>query len=249
MISALLVAMCLVPPISSQDASASDVAAQLDAIHRDYLRGPDIAGLVELDGKIRNLVHEPWRRAGQTIDGKLFQPAWSAIGIDVGHYSDALEYSGKLLVEAHRKNPVSEFRRFTLFAAVMGERPSHGLGEIPNVHVALQYLKEFPEGPFAREVAIILGDFYCDLFKVITRLQEKQPSDYKYDCFGRYVKSTDLGAQAARARRLSVSYYAQALADAPAGWRETIDVTHRHSVMQGGDLELIDALGWHFCAD
>jgi hypothetical protein len=245
--SALLAVICIVPFIAPQDAPAWNLAGQLDAIHREYLNGPNIAGLVALDGKIRKLLHEPWKRAGQSIDGKHFQPAWSAIGIDVGHYSDALEDSGKLLVEAHRMNPVSELRRFTLFAAVMGESP--GLGEMPNVNVALQYLKEFPEGPFAREVAIILGDFYCDLFKVITRLQKKEPSDYKYDCFGRYVKSTELGAQAATARRLSVSYYAQALANAPAGWKETIDVTHWHSVMQGGDLKLIDALGWHFCAD
>ncbi len=56
-------------------------------------------------------------------------------------------------------------------------------------------------------------------------------------------------AQAERARRLSVSYYAQALAHAPAAWKETIDVKHRRSVMQGGDPKLIDALGWHFCAD
>jgi hypothetical protein len=249
MISALLAAICLVPFISSQGSPASDVAAQLNAIHRAYLKSPDIAGLVELDRKMRKLVHEPWKRAGQSIDGKIFQPQWSAIGIDVGHYSDALEYSGKLLVEAHKKNPVSEFRRFTLFADVMGERPSHGLGEMPNVNVALQYLKEFPQGPFAREVDIILGNFYCDLFKVIIRLQQKQPSDYKTECFGEYVANTDLGAQASTARRLSISYYAQALTAAPEGWKETIDVRHWQSAMEGGDPAPIDAMGWHFCAD
>jgi len=249
MISAFLGLICLVSLTSCQEAPAADVAVELNAIHRAYLKGPDITGLVELDRKIRSLVHEPWKRIGQSIDGKIFQPQWSAIGIDVGHYSDALEYSGKLLVEANKKNPVSESRRFTLFAAVMGERPSHGLGEMPNVNVALQYLKEFPEGPFAREVDIILGNFYCDLFKVIIRLQQKQSSDYKNECFGKYVKDTDLGAQASTARRLSISYYAQALTTAPAGWKETIDVRHWHSVMEGGNLALIERMGWHFCAD
>jgi hypothetical protein len=241
--------LCLIPFISFQAGAVSDISAQLNAIQQEYLEGPDVAGLVTLDGKMRTLLHEPWRRSGQSIDGKLFQPGWTAIGVDVAHYSDALEYSGKLLVKAHRKNPASEFRRFTLFSAILGERPSHGLGEMPNVNVALQYLKEFPRGPFARDVAIILGDFYSDLFKMMVRLQGKEPRGYKQECFEKYITGSDLGAQAATARRLSVSYYAQALATAPAGWRETIDLKKRHSVMEGGDPELIELLGWHFCAD
>jgi len=76
MISALLAVICLVPFISSQEAPASDVAVQLNTIHRAYLKGPDIAGLVELDGNIRNLIHQPWNRTGQSIDGKIFQPQW-----------------------------------------------------------------------------------------------------------------------------------------------------------------------------
>jgi hypothetical protein len=123
------------------------------------------------------------------------------------------------------------------------------LGEMPDVNVARQYLKEFPEGPFARDAAILLGDFYSDLFKVIRDLQQKQPRDYKYDCFEKYLEKTALETQAARTRQLSMSYYAQALAHAPAGWAETIDVRHRWSVIQGGDPRSIDALGWHFCAD
>jgi hypothetical protein len=63
------------------------------------------------------------------------------------------------------------------------------------------------------------------------------------------MENTELGAQAASALSLSISYYAQALVITPAGWRETIDVKHRHSMMQGCDLKLIEALGWHFCAD
>ncbi len=227
--------------------TASDVSVQLNAIYREYLRGQNIAGLVSLDRKIRDLIDKPWKRSRQNYDGNQFQPAWSRIGISVGHYSDALQYSGKLLVEAHRKNPGSELRQFTLFAAIIGERSE--LGEMPNVNAALQYLKEFPKGPFARDTAIILGDFYSDLFKVIGRLQEKEPHDYKYDCFRKYVKQTDLTTQAARARSLSISYYAKAIANAPAGWEETINVKQRLAAMREGNIKLIDGVGWHFCAD
>ncbi len=245
----LLALILAIPPSSSQKISDSDLVAQLNAVYREYLKKPDVARLVALDGEIRILIHEPWKRAEQNFSGALFQPGWDEIGIDVGHYSDALEYSGKLLVEAHRRNPTSEYRKFTLFAAVMGARPAHGLGEMPDVGAALQYLKEFPQGPFAREVDIILGDFYCDLFKVVIGIQGKKDLDYKLDCFRKYVKTTDLDTQAARARRLSISYYAQALATAPAGWKETTDVQHRHSVMEGSNLKLMEELGWSFCAD
>jgi hypothetical protein len=145
------------------------------------------------------------------------------------------------------RNTHSELRPFTLFATIMGER--HELGEMPNVNVALQYLKEFPKGPFARDASIILGDFYSDLFKVIGRLQEKEPHDYKYDCFRKHVKQTDLAIQAVNARSLSISYYAKALANAPAGWAETVDVRKRLARMREGNRKLIDEMGWHFCAD
>ena len=248
-ISMLFISWLFATALLHSRTPGTGTGGELDTIYGEYLAGPDIQGLVSLDGRIRRLLEEPWRRSRKSIDRSIYKPAWAAIGIDVGHYSDSLEYSGRLLVEAHRKNPVSELRRFTLFSAVMGERPSHGLGEMPDVNVALRYLKEFPRGPFARDAAIILADFYSDLFKVISALQQNQPHDYKYDCFSKFIEGTDFGGQADRARRLSVAFYNQALADAPAGWAETTDLKHRQSVMQSGDLKLIDALGWHFCAD
>jgi len=170
--------LCAMSFLAAQSATDRDLAGQLDAIHREYLSRPDVGSLVALDGRIRHLLEEPWKRARQSVDRKNYKPAWSAVGINIGKYSEALEYSGKLLVEAHRINLVSELRRFTLFAAIMGERPSHGLGEMPDVKVARQYLKEFPEGPFARAAVIILGDFYGDPYKVIRNLQQKQPLDH-----------------------------------------------------------------------
>jgi len=223
------------------------VREQLDDIHREYLRGPDVAGLVVLHGKIRELIDEPWKRDRKSIDLPNPNPLWRAIGVERGQFSESLVYSGKLLVEAHRKNPRSYLREFTLFAEVMGERPSHGMGEMPNLNATLQYLKEFPEGPFARDTEIMLGDFYRDLFKVLAN--RKHVSGYKYDCFRKYIWNTDLAAQAERARNLSVSYYARALASSPPGWQETTRISQNHSAMKEGKLERIDGLGWSFCAD
>jgi hypothetical protein len=74
------------------------------------------------------------------------------IGLDIGHYSDALGYSGKLLVEAHERNPNSPYRKYTLFTTILGEGTSHGLGEMPNISQAELYLKEFPNGPYVENV-------------------------------------------------------------------------------------------------
>ena len=224
------------------------IRKQLDDIHREYLSGPDVASLVALDAKIRKLIEEPWKRDRKSIDVQKTNPSWAAVGVEMAHFSESLVYSGKLLVEAHRKNPSSGLRKFTLFAEVMGERPSHGMGEMPNVNAAMQYLREFPDGPFARETAIILGNFYSDLFKVVAE-REKHVAGYKYDCFRKYIGETDYAAQAEKARGLSVSYYARALANAPAGWQETIELAKRHSAMKEGNLERIESRGWSFCAD
>ena len=110
------------------------IRKQLDDIHREYLSGPDVASLVALDAKIRKLIEEPWKRDRKSIDVQKTNPSWAAIGVEMAHFSESLVYSGKLLVEAHRKNPSSGLRKFTLFAEVMGERPSHGMGEMPNLN-------------------------------------------------------------------------------------------------------------------
>ena len=103
-----------------------------------------------------------------------------------------------MLAEAHRKNPTSEFRRFTLFAAILGERPAHGPGEMPDIEAARQYLKEFPEGPFAGDVAIIL-----DRGKVVQKgdpedVFRKPGSAYIADFLGAEDVFAGHGAEVAR---------------------------------------------------
>jgi len=91
--AALLVVIYVVPFIAPQAAPALDLVGQLDAIHRQYLAGPDIGGLVALDGRIRRLLHEPWKRAGRSIDGNNFRPAWSAIPSSSTHWDGTSQSS------------------------------------------------------------------------------------------------------------------------------------------------------------
>ncbi len=226
------------------------ISDELDRLRAEYKTlgpRPDVALLVELDGKLRRLIDEPWRKEKKSFDGSVWKEDWSALGVEVSHYGESLFYTGKLLVEAHRIAPSGEGRRFTLFSTILGEQGASGLGEMPSVENAKQYLSEFPDGPFADETAIILGNFYNDLFKVLTGLQTGKELAYKFDCFSKYVLKGDLEPQAEKARRLSLDYYTQALdllSDREAGWATTRDVENFRQSM-----EERRPVGWHFCTD
>jgi hypothetical protein len=228
----------------------SELTGELDGIVREYRAvrpQEDIGSLVRLDRKLRHLLEEPSRKSSKGFNGSWWKASWSEIGVMVGHYSDQLQYSGKLLIEAHRIDPASPFRRFTLFSAIQGEGTSHGLGEMPDVPAALQYLKEFPDGPFVDRTLIILGFFYDDLFKVCRGLQRNDLPEYKLNCFSKYVREIDLNGQAREARRLAIRYYSQALdlnRESRSEWFET-QMIKRYK----RDVEMDKAEGWHFCAD
>jgi hypothetical protein len=134
-----------------------------------------------------------------------------------------------------------------LFSAILGEGTSHGLGEMPDIQIGLQYLEEFPDGPFADEASLIIGNFYNDLFKVLKSLEDDESHGYKYGCYSEYVEERDFREQANRAQRLSIDYYSKVLAllaDSAATWAETKDVARWKLEMQEGRPD-----GWHFCAD
>jgi hypothetical protein len=227
-----------------------ELTGGLDGIVREYraVSPPkDIESLVRLDLKLRHHLEEPFRKSSKGFNGSWWKASWSEIGVTVGHYSDQLQYSGKLLIEAHRIDPASPFRRFTLFSTILGEGTSHGLGEMPDVRAALEYLKEFPEGPFVDQTLIILGFFYDDLFKVCRGLQRNDLPEYKLNCFSKYVRKTDVDGQAREAQRLAIRYYSQALdlnRESRSDWFET-QMIKRYK----RDVETDKAEGWHFCAD
>ena len=104
---------------------------------------PDVKRLVELDQEIRAIVRE----IKETHNGIItLIESYSDIGLFFGHYSEALEYSGKLLREAHSRNPKSSYRKYTLFATTFGE--DNNLSGSEDIKQTQLYLKEFPNGPF-----------------------------------------------------------------------------------------------------
>ncbi|MDH4226351.1 MAG: hypothetical protein OEV59_01155 [Deltaproteobacteria bacterium] len=131
-----------------------------------------IKGLVELDGKLREFIRVRDSRTVTTGDGNmnysgeadtvLWEDKDKLLGLKIGYFSDRYEYDGKFLRLAHEINPKSRYRKYTLFSEINSdgncwvENPAY-------LAAAYNYLKEFPEGPFAGEVYGLLGGFYFSL--------------------------------------------------------------------------------------
>ena len=205
----------------------------------------DVKRLVELDRELKALVKEIQETHKDGTSKRYWRKDYDDIGLYVGHYSDALGYSGKLLVEAHKRNPNSPYRKYTLFTTILGESTFHGLGAMPNINQAELYLKEFPHGPYAENTYSILGYFYDDLSKVLKRFVEdnKYKEDYKYDCFAPYITKDPYQEQMRRALSLAISNLEKAIAVNPSSEQNR----YRREVL--ASIKSGKSHGWYWCAD
>lgn len=146
------------------------VRASLDHIYREYLalgKSASVAQLVTLDTRLRKLLsvrtmcvasdEEGWERSSD-----------AAIGVSIEHYSGMFQYSGDLLLAAHRLNPNTPLRSSTLYAMVEPHAgdPDAWTG-VPNFSAARAYLKEFPSGPFAADAALGLATGYAQAYSAL----------------------------------------------------------------------------------
>lgn len=228
-------------------ANAATYAQRLERIFQAYqvLGQPkDVQRLVELDAELRALGNEIEAKdtAGKTRS--IWKSKYASMGVYVGHYSDSIGYSGKLLVDAHKIDPHSIYRERTMFSSILGIGSSHGLGEMPNVGQAKKYLQEFPEGAFADEANFILGSFYDDKAKVLRDLLDpKYEKDYKYDCFKPYLSKDTYEKQQIQARRSAIFHLNKAIS-------QTTESVKKKRIRE----ELIEvkngtSSGWYWCAD
>ena len=185
------------------------LAVALQTIYRQHLAtrsDRNVATLVKLDTELRHLIIDPWEKDDWLVDKEYFKPEYDSLGIYVGHFSDALDYSGKLLDIAHRINPRSPYRSYTLYSTVNAQG-------FPDVVAAKVYLKEFPTGPYAFEVARVLAFFYDDLFKSL-RDKIAGKSSF-YDIYDDFMTSAPLKQQMKTAKQNGLRYYRMALAIRP----------------------------------
>lgn len=205
----------------------------------------DVKRLVELDRELNALEKEIQSTHKDGASKKYWRKDYEDIGLYIGHYSDALGYSGKLLVEAHKRNPNSPYRKYTLFTTILGEGTFHGLGAMPNISQAELYLKEFPNGPYAENVYSILGYFYDDLAKVLKRFvkNDKYKEDYKYDCFAPYITKQPHQNQMRGALSLAVTNLEKAIAANPYSDQNKYKREALTAIKSG------KSYGWHWCTD
>ena len=201
-----------------------------------------IETLIRIDQELRSLIDKPWMIGNKSVDGKYWNERYSDIGVGVGHYSDALEYSGALLREANKRDINKRFEAYTAYADIYGGQGSFSGGfGVPNITAALQYEKKFPTGPFIEDTLIIIGSFYDDLYKALKARDEK---DYIYDCFSRHFDETPVSAQIERSRLAGINYYSKVLA-----LHSKSEAANRSVLEWRRDLESGNSRGWHFCSD
>ena len=230
------------PPVDDHSAFCEEerkrVRNVVQEIFRDYQRSDSpksIELLVDLDHRIRALLNSrpPYRQCED--DSGIYDRRWEEIGVNLGYWVD-LAYSGRLLDEAHKSNPNSLLRRYTLFSTIFGVTSYHGLGMMPDIKAALNYASEFPDGPFAKETFRIIADFHKDLFMV---LRDKN-RDYKYNCYQSYITKKPIKTQKERAKRTALKYYRKALEIEPSN-------QEINRFLNDVDNETVRA--WSFCAD
>ena len=167
----------------------------------------------------------------------MLRPGYDVLGLAPAVFApELLAYSGKVLREAHAIDPHSAARPFTLFSTLFPKGEAYV--DVPDTSAARAYLDEFPEGPFAADVHILLADFYDDLYKAIRAGDAL--IDYKRACFGRFVTAAPVEAQLGTAQRAGLAHYRRGLALRPRDGRT-------RQAMQA--LETGTTNGWHFCGD
>jgi len=214
------------------------IVQAIDRINHDYKTSEKtltIEKLVFFDQNLRRLLSSNSVLYPCKDDGLSWSRKYIKIGVYVGHFGN-VTYSGVLLVRAHKMNPYSEYRKYTLYSTIYGDHEFDPYGVMPNLQMAYRYKKEFPSGPFIGRIYSTLGGFYKDLYMVL----RDNLRDYKYDCFKRYIDGTPHEEQTRRAKKLAERYYRLLLAI------DSSDARSKEILKQIKDGTVKD---WSFCAD
>jgi len=215
-----LVAFCLIMWSTVAAAGQLDIGKQLDEYSSTYNKidmqekGSAIETLVNLDLKLRAFTKEIRNQRGEPY----WKRDYEKLGLGINHYTDAFDYYGTLLSKAHKIDPNSKFRKYTLFTEINSdgycwvEKPQH-------LEAAFQYLKEFPNGPFASKVYEALGSFYGSFYECIKYHKEElekdsqlKPSEFDScaDVFQQYIKKPSMVSadmQEKQAKDNTIKYY------------------------------------------
>lgn len=199
------------PADTSPVASFDRTLAELERAYRTAVSAKDIGALVALDREVEALVgriNDSLRVAASSDSvSPTFTASSDALGVERNGF-DAGEgsYDGRILLTAHTLNPNSEWRAHTLWSQVFKDDP---IGP-PDLAVVRQYLREFPSGPFAADVAAMAGTLYHDLYMTL-----RDTTGHGSMCVDHLITKAPRPVQIALARDSALTYLDLALRLAP----------------------------------
>jgi hypothetical protein len=212
-----LIVLCIVLMTASIASAEDELELALRRIYSDYLAAVsarDIGRLVILDQELRFRAHEPWEQSRTLLSAKYFKQEYRQCGLEIGHYSDALQYSGKLLVEAHRLNPHSSYRQYTFYSTIC--RDDECQGGLPDIDSAYAYLREFPEGPFVFHTTRLLARFHSDLYQALRDRLENKIKQEVFEFFSPFMSTKASESELLSVQQKGLTYYKQAMELRPA---------------------------------
>ncbi|MFZ2161134.1 MAG: hypothetical protein WAW02_02845 [Sideroxyarcus sp.] len=197
--------------IQSYGATTKNLALrnQLAQIYNEYIatnNNPAAAErLVELNRRLYNVIKEIIAYAPIDQSRAFWKDEYHQIGISIGHYSDQLEYDGKLILDAHRVNPNSRLREDTFFAYVFRNVSIYG-GQ-PEISELAAYLKEFPSNKYTLTIYDNYANFYHGLYKYLKYGPKgRYVPEAKDECYKKYVTNQTIQVQASQAQQNSIAY-------------------------------------------
>jgi len=213
--------------------SQASIVASIEDIQSDAT----VEKLVATDKKLRAFVKSRTKYLEGDELHYWSKKTFQDVGLFIGRNSDKLGYNGALLKRAHKIDPNSAFRAFTLFSEI--EPEPWGM---PNIDAAWQYVNEFPNGPFINETNYIIACFYKDLFIILNneRYRSGSGEDYKLNCYEPFFTNDSFSKQAQKSKELSIQYYEKFLQYKP---DDSMSLYYIRELRQG-TIE-----SWSFCAD
>jgi hypothetical protein len=188
----------------------------LERVYKEYnalhMKPNDAEKLYLLDQDIPKILTELIKYYPYQLSQVFWEEKYLKIGLGIGHYSDQLEYSGKLIIDAHKVNPNSLYREETLFAAIFGSASDGNLDNgHPNIKLFYAYLREFPNSTHALNIYSNLADFYHGLYKYLRYRPKTDQAPYTYldkdECYKPYISKLPIKTQLADAKEKGISFY------------------------------------------
>jgi hypothetical protein len=195
----------------------SRLKARLEDLYQAYQSlkqvPEDAEKLYEISEKLGKTVEEIHKSYPGSRSQAFWDDKYEPLGLYIGHYSDQLDYDGKLVVDSYRLNPNSRYGEATLVAAIAGAGDSSELSGIPDIGLANKYLEKYPGGKHSRQVYSILATFYQNLYEELLAGVETPPIKY---CYNKYLSGHPEDKDREVVRAKAISYYKKLLAFEPA---------------------------------